>query len=189
MNAASERLPRLATASAGGHAARADGSGAATRSFPICNGGGYSTGASSANSSVSPVSIARGVRDATRDRESSGARRTDSGARGSDGVLISGSSSPGRREQRKRFDPGPDIWRRGRRGRRLGWDEPDVPDRYIVSGGRLLSDRFGWLDLRRRQQREVIPAVLAAITSLETQVVALRAFHRDCSAQRRRLAP
>src|SRR4029450_388781 len=52
-------------------------------------------GASSANSSVSPASIVRGAREAIRERERSGARRTDSGGRGSDGVLISGSySSP-----------------------------------------------------------------------------------------------
>jgi hypothetical protein len=50
-------------------------------------------GVSSANSRVSPVSIERGVREPPRERESesSGVRRTESGGRGSEGVLMSGS--------------------------------------------------------------------------------------------------
>src|SRR6187200_1818677 len=99
MMAATIRLPKPATV-CGVDETRATADGGSTTVSDLMAGGGSieaasAAGASSANSSVSPASIVRGAREAIRERERSGARRTDSGGRGSDGVLISGSySSP-----------------------------------------------------------------------------------------------
>src|SRR5262249_30631520 len=104
MIAASARRLRLATLSADDIAAGVDrvalegGSISGSAKIGVTTfewlGGAISAGVSSANSSVNPASMERGVRDALRDRESSEDGRTDNGGGGSDGVRISGSWSP-----------------------------------------------------------------------------------------------